>query len=345
MKGWMNKHRRQLLIGVPVIFFLLAFIIYIFSGRYVSSDDSYVQAAKASINSYVPGHVLKIYVHDNQEVKKNAPLFSLDDRYYKIAVANAKAQLINARLQILALKATYQQHLANVQQAQETLDYQKEEYDRQKKLAANGISSQIQLEKTTNAYQNANQQFLASQHQLANVLASLNNNADLPVDAHPTVLEAQAQLDQANLNLSYTVITAPIDGIVTKVEQLQPGDYIKAGDPVFALISNKDIWVEANFKETDMTYMRPGQQAEITIDAYPDKTFKGVVASASPGTGSAFSLLPPENATGNWVKIVQRLPVRITIQNPDPALALSSGLSANVTVDTKHSRIFSSDEK
>jgi membrane fusion protein, multidrug efflux system len=345
MKQWMHAHRRQLLFGVPAAFFLLCGIFYIFGGRYVSTDDAYVEAANAAISSQVSGQVVRIYVHDNELVQKNAPLFSLDERPYKIAVENAKAQLINARLQVEALKATYQQRVANVKQAQDTLAYQTEEYNRQKKLAASGISSQIQLENTTNAYQNANQQFLASQHQLANVLASLNNNADIPVEQHPVVLEAQAQLDRANLNLSYTHINAPIDGMVTKVEQLQLGDYIKAGDPVFALISNKDVWVEANFKETDVTYMRAGQHAKIYVDAYPNITFEGDVMSTSPGTGSTFSLLPPENATGNWVKIVQRVPVRISIKNTNPDLMLGSGLSANVTVDTEHSRIFASDKK
>jgi len=338
MKQWMQAHRRQLLFGVPAAFFLLCGIFYIFGGRYVSTDDAYVEAGNAAISSQVSGQVVRIFVHDNETVQKNAPLFSLDERPYKIAVENAQAQLINARLQVEALKATYQQRLANVKQAQDTLAYQTEEYNRQKKLAASGISSQIQLENTTNAYQNANQQFLASQHQLANVLASLNNNADIPVEQHPIVLEAQAQLDRANLN-------APIDGMVTKVEQIQLGDYIKAGDPVFALISNKDVWVEANFKETDVTYMRAGQHAKIYVDAYPNITFEGVVLSTSPGTGSTFSLLPPENATGNWVKIVQRVPVRVSIKSPNPDLVLDSGLSANVTVDTEHSRIFSSGKK
>lgn len=345
MKQWMHAHRRQLLFGVPVFFFLVILIVYIFGGRYVSTDDAYVQAANASISANVSGQVVAIYVHDNQSVKKDDPLFSLDLRPFEIAVKNANAQLINARLQVEGLKATYQQRMANVKQEQDTLNYQEQEYTRQKKLAATGISSQVQLEKTTNAYQNANQQFLASQHQLGNALANLANNPDIPVDAHPIVLEAQAKLDEANLNLSYAVVKAPIDGIVTKVEQLQRGDYIKAGDPVFALISDKDIWVEANFKETDITYMRPGQEATIEIDAYPDTDFKGVVSSTSPGTGSTFSLLPPENATGNWVKIVQRVPVRILIRNPPKNLLLGSGLSANVTVDTRHSRIFSSDKQ
>jgi membrane fusion protein (multidrug efflux system) len=348
MKIWMQNHRRHLLVGVPLFCLLVIVIFYFFSGRYVSTDDAYVQAAKAAISSNVSGQVANIYVHDNQEVKQNTPLFSLDNRPYKIAVENSKAQLVSARLQVLALKATYKQRLANAQEAQHTFTYEQDEFNRQKKLAASGISSQMQLNKATNDLQNAAQRFNAVQQQAANALASLDNNPNIAIDEHPIVQQAKALLDRANLNLSYTVIMAPYDGIVTKVEQLQIGDYIKTGDPVFALISNKDIWVEANFKESQITYMRPGQDSEIDIDAYPNLKFDGKVTSTSPGTGSTFSLLPPENATGNWVKIVQRLPVRILINNPYHSLILGSGLSANVTVDTgrnRISRIFSSDKK
>jgi membrane fusion protein (multidrug efflux system) len=203
----------------------------------------------------------------------------------------------------------------------------------------------MQLNRATNAFDNAKQQLAAVKQQVANALASLGNNADIMVDDHPIVQQAQAQLDKAKLDLSYTTIIAPIDGIVTKVEQIQRGDYINTGAPVFSLISNKNVWVEANFKETQMTYMHPGQEATFEIDAYPDKDFKGHVISTSPGTGASFSLLPPENATGNWVKIVQRVPVRISIDYNKDMQLLSSGLSVNVTVDTEHSRIFSANDR
>ena len=246
-----------------------------------------------------------IYVHDNQIVKKNTPLFSLDDRPYKIAIGNAMSQLASARLQVQAIKATYQQRLADLKKAEQSVIYEQREFDRQKKLAASGIASTRQLDKATHMLQNASQHFAAAQQQLASVLARLNNNVELPIDDHPLVQRAQAQLNLATLNLSYTVIKAPFNGIVAKVTQLQPGDYIKEGEPVFALLSNKDIWIEANFRGTDMTHMHPGQSAKIDIDIYPNKTLTGTVLSSSPGTGSSFSLLPPENATGNWVKIVQ----------------------------------------
>jgi len=249
-----------------------------------------------------------------------------------------KAKLENARLQITALKATYLQRQADVQAAKDTLAYQQHEFNRQKTLAAQGISSQAQLDQAQHALTNAAQQVNAIEHGRENIRASLGDDLNLDVNDHPSVQQAQAALDRAELNLSYTVIKAPAAGIATKVDQLQVGDYITAATPVFSLISDKDVWVEANFKETELTYMRPGQQATIQIDTYPGRVFHGKIVSISPGTGSSFSLLPPENATGNWVKVVQRLPVRISIDDADPSMPLHTGLSATVEVDTHRSR-------
>lgn len=331
---WIKHHRTLLLWGVPLFFLLVILFYYIFGGRYVSTDDAYTQAGKVAIASNVPGQVAQIYVHDNQVVKQGQLLFKLDTRPFQIAVNSAQAKLATARLQVQALKANYQQQVANVKAANATLVYQQQEFERQKKLAASGISSKMLLNQTTNAYNTTVQQLEAAKQQLANALATLGNDPEININIHPTVQAAQAELDKAKLNLSYASITAPINGIVTKVELLQKGDYINAGMPVFSLVSNENIWVEANFKETQITHMRPGQSASFYIDAFPDKKFTGKVASSSPGTGSSFSLLPPENATGNWVKIVQRVPIRITIDNLK-AQHLSAGLSATVTVDTR----------
>ena len=186
--------------------------------------------------------------------------------------------------------------------------------------------------------QAARQQLAATQQQIASVLADLGGNADIPPDRHPQVQQAQAALDRARLNLSYTVVAAPDDGTVTKVEQLQVGDYVTTAQPLFALISDSRVWIEANFKETDLTHMRPGQAATVDIDTYPDHGFEARVTSLSPGTGSAFSLLPPENATGNWVKVVQRLPVRLQLERLPEDVRLHAGMSATVDVDTQYRR-------
>lgn len=337
--GWLERHRRLLLLGGVVVILLVAGFLYLTGGRFVSTDNAYVRAARVEVSASVSGRVTQIDVRDNQEVHRGQTLFCLDDRDYAIAVNNAKAKLASAKLRIAALKATYRQHLAVVQAARDTQTYLAHELARQKKITAQGVSSQAKLEQAKYALQDAGQKLNEAEQAQANIRASLGNDPAINIDKHPDVEEAQAELDRAELNLSYTVIKAPMDGIVSKVDQLQVGAYIHAAAPVFALTSDKKVWVEANFKETDLTYLHPGQSVSIRIDAYPDRKFRGHLASLSSGTGASFSLLPAENATGNWVKVVQRLPVRISIDDFDPKHPLQTGLSAVVDVDTHHSRI------
>ncbi|MGA8865041.1 MAG: HlyD family secretion protein [Gallionella sp.] len=334
-----NRLRQYLFIGGGIVFIAIATVFYLTGGRIVSTDDAYVQAAHVDISSNIAGRITKIFVKESQRVHQGDPLFELDDRDYKIAIVDAKAKLANARLQIAALKATYKQRQANEIAATATLLYQKNEFEREKLLASKGIASQAQLEQARNALSDATQKLSAARQEQRNVLSLLGNDLSLNINDHPAVQEAQAMLDRAQLNLSYTLIKAPMDGIVSKVDHLQPGDYINAAAPLFSLTSGRIVWVEANFKETELANMVPGQKATIEIDAYPNRTFHGSVESFSSGTGSSFSLLPPENATGNWVKVVQRLPVRINIDDLDPQSPLASGLSAIVNVDTHHSRI------
>ncbi|WP_410209954.1 HlyD family secretion protein [Aquirhabdus sp.] len=336
-QNWVGRNRLFLMIGVPVILIIIGLYLYLTGGRYVSTDDAYVSAARASVSTNVSARVSEILVSDNQFVHKGDVLFKLDNRAFVIAEREAEAQLATARLQIDSTKASYQQKLAGFKSAEDNLAYQKREYARQQKLAAAGISSQAQLDKTLQDLQTAEQQIQAEKQGADTVLANLGGNANLHSDDSPSVQAAVAALDRAKLNLSYTNITAPIDGVVTKVEQLQVGDYVAAATPVFSLVSKSNVWVEANFKETDLTHMRVGQDVSIDVDAYGSKALTGKVVSISPGTGSTFSLLPPENSTGNWVKIVQRLPVRISINNVDN-LALHSGLSAIAKVDTQYHR-------
>jgi len=336
-QNWLGRHRRFFMVGIPLLLALAGVAFYLTTGRYVSTDDAYISAARVAVNANISATVSEIDVKDNQLVHKGDVLFRLDDKTLAIAEQATEAQLASARLQVMATKANYRQKLADLKSAQDSLAYQQREFERQTKLAATGISSQAQLDKTTQALQNAQQDVASRQQEAATVLANLDGNADINVDDHPSVQTAQAALDRAKLNLSYTTVYAPIDGIVTKVEQLQAGDYVTAGAPVFSLVSNTDIWVEANYKETELTHMRVGQKASIAVDAYPDKALSGKVISVSPGTGSSFSVLPPENATGNWVKVVQRLPVRISIDNAGE-LPLHAGLSVTAEVDTEHHR-------
>jgi membrane fusion protein (multidrug efflux system) len=332
-RGWRERLRLPLMIGVPVIAGGVALYFYLASVGYESTDDAYLRAAQVSISLNVSGRVIEVDVHDNQPVHRGETLIRLDDRPFRIAVENARARVANSRLQIESLKATYWQRMADLRSARSALDYQRGEYERQTRLLASGISPQSLVERSLNARNQAQQNVVSDQQQINATLASLGGDPNTPADQHPTVQEAQAELDRALLNLSYTTITAPIDGIVTRVEELQPGDYINAATPAFVLVSTRDVWIEANFKEVQLTHMLPGQSASVRIDAYPGRIILAKVISISPGTGSQFSLLPPENATGNWVKVVQRLPVRLQLQDSVP---VQSGLSALVTVDTHY---------
>ncbi|MDB6090497.1 MAG: hemolysin [Gammaproteobacteria bacterium] len=335
VRGLRERLRLPLMIGAPVIAGVVALYFYMARVGYESTDDAYLRAAQVSISPNVSGRVIEVDVHDNQPVRRGETLIRLDERPFRIAVEDARARVANARLQIESLKATYWQHMADLRSARSTLEYRKREYERQTHLLASGISPESLVERTLDARNQAQQSVVSDQEQINATLASLGGDPNISADRHPTVQEAQAQLDRALLNLSYTTIAAPIDGIVTRVEELQAGDYINAATPAFALVSTRDVWIEANFKEVQLTHMLPGQSATVHIDAYPGRLIRARVVSISPGTGSQFSLLPPENATGNWVKVVQRLPVRLRLEESVP---VQSGLSALVTVDTRYRR-------
>ncbi len=330
----LRRIRVPLMAGGSLVIVLVAAYLYFASGRSESTSDAYVSAARVAISTNVPGRVIELRVHDNQRVKRGDVLFHLDDRPLQLAVNSARAKLGNTQLQIESLKATHRQKQSELQSAEDTLAYEQREMQRQQRLLASGISSQAQVDRASHARDAAAQQVAATRQEIAGVVANLGGNPAIDPAMHPAVQQAQAELDRALLDLSYTTITAPDDGIVAQVEKLQVGDYVNAAVPVFALVSTHNLWVEANFKEVQLAKMRAGQPATVEIDAYGDKTFKAHVASLSPGTGAQFSALPAQNATGNWVKVVQRLAVRIQIDDADRAHPLFSGLSANVKVDT-----------
>jgi len=332
-----QRLRLPLMLAGPIVVALAAGWWYLTSGRFVETDDAYIQAAKTMISPDVSGRVIAVEVKDNQAVKKGQVLFRFDPKTYELKVAQDKADLATARLQVNALKATYRQKLADQKSAEDTLAYQQREYDRQKRLLGSGVASQAQFDQAQNGLEVARQRLASTQHDLGNTIAQLGGNPDIAVDDHPAVQRAQAVLGLAEVDLADTVIHAPADGTVTKVEQLQVGDYITAATPVFSMMSH-NVWVEANFKETELTHMRTGQEATVDIDTYPGVEFKAKVGSLSPGTGLTFSLLPPENATGNWVKVVQRLPVRLVLEDKDGDHPLHAGMSVTVNVDTKYRR-------
>ncbi len=336
-KTRLQRLRWPLMIIAPIVVIAGAVYFYITGGRYQSTDDAYTRAATVSISSNVPGRVTEVDVRDNEVIQAGATLFKLDDAPFRIAVDDAKAQLASTRLQVESLKSTYKQRQVELRAARDTQAFAQTQFDRQSRLLASGISSRTQFDQASHALDAARQEVANVQQQIGVALANLGGNPNIAPEKHPLVEAAQAALDRAELNLSYTVIKAPIDGVVTRVEQLQVGDYIAASAPVFALVATRDTWIEANFKEVQLAHMQPGQTATVRIDRYPDKKFTAQVVSLSPGTGSQFSLLPPENATGNWVKVVQRVPVRLHLTDADAGLLLQAGLSADVKIDTQSS--------
>jgi membrane fusion protein (multidrug efflux system) len=337
-----ERLRRPLLIAFPVLLVAVGTGYYLAEEPYVSTDDAFVRAAKESVNARVAGQVVEIAVIDNQRVQRGQLLFRIDPEPYQIAIDQAEARLDSARLQINELKATYRQQLAELQSASATVDFDEREYARSRALVTDSWTPREVFDRADMNLKVARQHVASDAQQIANTVAALDGDPNVEIDRHPSVRAAKAQLDQARLNLSYATVVAPDDGIVTRVDDLQVGDFVNPGAAVFSLLSSRRIWIEANFRETGLTHMRPRQEATIDVDAYPDRSFNAHVVSMSPGTGSDFAVLPPENATGNWVKVVQRLPVRLELDEIDPSRPLFSGISVIVRVDTGYRRTWRS---
>jgi len=305
---------------------------FVTGGRHQSTDDAYVQAAGVDISSNIAGRVVEIDVRENQYVKAGQVLFRLDPAPHDIAIAENAAKVAESRQEIWTDLAAYRQRVADLANAADAEAYADRERARERQLLGAGAVSQAESDQADRLASNDHLQIAATQQQVASALAALGGRPDLPIDQHAAVQDAQALLARAELEKSWTVIRAPQDGRVTKVEQLQVGDYINASAPVFHLVTGAP-WIAANFKENQLTHMRVGERAAVSIDAFHDHKCEGRIESIAPASDPTFSIMPPENATGNWVKVVQRLPVRIAF-NCSPALDPAAGLSALVDVDT-----------
>lgn len=328
----------------PILFALLPIALvaggyyYVTGGQVMSTDNAYVQADMVGVTTDVSGIVSEIDVHENDAVKAGQVLFRLDPQPFQIALDGAKAQLGVVRNQILNLEASYRQSLAEITQAEADLPYFQSEFDRQQNLANNSAATKAAFDEARHNLEAAQQKVEVAKAEAQATLAQLGGDADQPVEQNPLYLQAQSNVDNAQRQLDHSVVKASFDGIVTNVDALQVGSYLQASQQGFSLVATDHLWIAASPKETELTYVKPGQPVDIYVDTYPGVVWKGKVASISPASGSSFALLPAQNTTGNWVKVVQRIPMRVSIDDAEGKPPLRVGMSTVVEVDTGHTR-------
>jgi membrane fusion protein, multidrug efflux system len=341
-----KKKRRAgrflLMFALPVALIAGGSYVWVTGGRYQETENANLQQAKVSIAADTAGRIVQVDIFDNQSVKQGDVLFAIDPEPYRIALAQADAAVAGARLNVEQLRAAYSQALAQEKSDASQVDYAQSQYDRAADLARKGINAKSSLDEARNDLDKAKQQLAVAEQGILSAKAGLGGNPDIETDKHPTVMAALAARDKAAYDLAQTTVRAPADGIVSQAASFKVGQYVGSGTPLFSLVETADTWVDANFKETQLTNMKPGQKAEIVVDSYPGKTFEATVKAIGAGTGAEFSLLPAQNATGNWVKVTQRIPVRLQLADADAKMALRTGMSATVTVDTGVSRGFPS---
>jgi len=322
-------------------------VFWLEGGRYATTDDANVEAAKVLVTTDVSGLVSSVGVHEGQHVKAGQVLFQIDPLQFQIALDSARANLNQVALNIRSMKETYKELLSNVesQKAQVALDVVTNE--RNANLVANNDVPRQIYDQSRYTLQLDQARLKSLQHQADVQLATLGGNPDIRVEDHPLYRQAKAAVDEAQRQLDHATVRAPFDGIVTQVDALQPGTYLVSQTAALtatgavALVSASNVWVDAQMKETELTYVKPGDRVDVSIDTYPGVTFKGRVESISPASGSEFSILPAENSSGNFVKVVQRIPVKIAIDRTPGAPALRAGMSAYVSIDTGHRRSLS----
>lgn len=328
----------------PLLFALLpvALVVggygYVTGGQVMSTDNAYVQAQTLGVSTDVSGTVAAVEVRNNEHVAKGQVLFHLRPDSFQIALNGAQAQLGTVRNQVLTLQASYKQSTAQIEQANADLPYYQVSFKRQQDLANSSVASKAVFDQAQHDLTAAQQRLLVSQATAQSMLAQLGGDADQPIEENSFYLQARSAVDNARRDLADTVVRAPFAGVVTNVDALQVGGYLPASQPGFSLVSDTNLWVEASPKETELTWVRPGQAATVTVDTYPGVAWSGAVDSISPASGSSFSLLPAQNTTGNWVKVVQRIPMRVHL-TPEPGKPpLRVGMSVVVDVNTGHAR-------
>ncbi|WP_407177544.1 HlyD family secretion protein [Bradyrhizobium sp. STM 3562] len=336
----LRRHRRFLLLVVlPIIAAIGGLVFYLNGGRYVGTDDAYVGAQKVLITPDISGKIIKIVVKEGEHVKEGDVLFEIDPEPFQLALDQAKSALEQARTSYNNLHANIAIYQQMADLMQQTIDLKQRDVDRKSTLAKSSFGSQLDLDNASSALVTARAEYAFVQQQISNAKTQLLGNVDLPIEQFPPYYQAKAALAVAQRNLDHTVLRAPMNGIATQVDQIQLGRFVPAGTPVFSVIDVDHPWVDANPKESDFTYVAVGQPVTLEVDAFPNHLFKGYVGSLSPGTGAQFAILPPQNATGNFVKVVQRVPVRIYFDENDKYVKkLKAGMSVYATIDTGHRR-------
>jgi membrane fusion protein, multidrug efflux system len=312
---------------------------YVIGGQIMSTDDAYVEADKVGISTDISGIVQDVDVTENQHVKTGQVLYRLDARQFQIAVDNAKANLAQTALMIESMKRDYRRMLSDIDAQQAQVELDQSTYDRQADLVQRNVTPKANYDQARFTLQ-ADKSKVASLKQQAEVqLAKLSGNPDIPVTEHPQYQQAKAQVDEAQRQLDHTIVKAPFAGIVTNVPSIAPGKYLQASTTAFYLVATDHVWVNANPKETELTHVRPGQPVTVTVDTYPDLEWHGTVESISPAAAQEFQLLPAQNTSGNWVKVVQRIPLRVRVDTNDESRPqLRAGMSVEIGVDTGRPR-------
>lgn len=336
-----SKLRRNvLMLLVPLLLVGGGAYVWINGGRFEETENANLRLSRISIASEIAGRVVSVNVAENVPVKKGDLLFQVDPQPLQIALNQADAAVESARLNVVQLRAAYTQALTQQQIATDDATYYQDNLDRQKALATKGVATTSSLDDARHTAQKAAQDLIAAEQAVSTAEAALAGSLDGDIDAHPMVAAALAARDKAAYNLAAATVYAPADGLVYQASSFRPGEYVTPGAALFAIVETADPWIDANFKEPQLAHMKPAQPAEVVFDVFPDRTFKATVDSIGAGTGAEFSLLPAQNATGNWVKVTQRIPVRLKLSNPEAKILARSGLSATVTVDTGASRSF-----
>ncbi len=330
------RKRPWLLFGIPALVVAAASYAYLQGGRYVETNNAYVKADKAIVAAQVSGRIVSVAVTENERVEPDQVLFTLDPAPFQVALDRADAALAQTRSDVAALQVAYGTALAEIELAQTNVDYAQIAYKRQTDLVTRRLAAVSDLDDAHHLLESAAQQVVVARRRAEQILADLNGDSNSSVEAHPRYLHAAADRAQAVLELEHSVVRAPFAGITNKKPEI--GNFAERGMPIMSVVSERNLWVEANFKETDLTHLRDAQPTEVTVDTYPGKHWYGTVQSISEATGAEFAILPAQNATGNWVKVVQRIAVRVAIdvQPGDPPLR--AGMSAEVVVDTGHTR-------